>query len=89
MPINCDTNVVSLALPGGGGGISWEFVGVCRPVLLILTLFDVLAQTHSNNFVKYPSGIYELRRHNINLLKPRYRRLKATSLQILEASFVK
>ena len=29
MPINCDTNVVSLALPGGGGGV---FVGIRRGV---------------------------------------------------------
>ena len=43
MPINWAINVVSLALPGGGGGgvYSWDFVvGVCRPVLLILTLFQ-------------------------------------------------
>ena len=30
----------SLILGGGGGGYSWELlVGVCRPVLQILTIF--------------------------------------------------
>ena len=41
MPINCAINVVSLALPGRGGGT--VFVGIregVRPVLLILTLFQ-------------------------------------------------
>ena len=45
---NLEMTVVEPSTPGGGGGYSWEFlIGVCCPVLQILTKF----QTQKCNFL--------------------------------------
>ena len=45
---NLEMTVVEPSTPGGGGGYSWEFlIGVCCPVLQILTQF----QTQKCNFL--------------------------------------
>ena len=44
---------------GGGGGYSWEFlVGVCSPVLLILTLFQTKKCHFSHPYSDLPSTIH-------------------------------
>ena len=50
---------------GGGEGYFWEVVvGVCRPALLIFTLFQ--SNIYMVNVREYPSGIYVVKMNTIN-----------------------